>query len=112
MPFGEIRNCASDAQMHPRRRGSPLSRIHLPDIGLLSTANSQPTLKNIVPNSNLMIFPRFEANYRRLAVVNPIPYFIVSKIIADNWSEIRSHLRQSKLHFSNRSLTGRDRGLF
>jgi hypothetical protein len=43
--------------------------------------------------------PRFNANRRRLAVVNPIPYFALSRVIALNWPQIKSHLKKSKLSF-------------
>lgn len=42
-------------------------------------------------------FPRFDGNRRRLAIVNPIPYFRVSKLLSENWTELRQHLKRSKL---------------
>jgi hypothetical protein len=50
-------------------------------------------------------FPRFDGNRRRLAIVNPIPYFVASKLIADNWNEIRRHLNDQRSPCSSQSLT-------
>jgi hypothetical protein len=41
--------------------------------------------------------PKFGHARRRVVIVNPINHFRVSKIIADNWVEIRNYLRQSKV---------------
>lgn len=41
--------------------------------------------------------PRFGHARRRVVIVNPINQFRVSKLIADNWKEIRAHLRKSKI---------------
>lgn len=41
--------------------------------------------------------PRYGHARRRVVIVNPINQFRVSKIIADNWVEIKKHLRRSKI---------------
>jgi hypothetical protein len=41
--------------------------------------------------------PRFGRARRRLSIINPINHFKVSKLMADEWREIRNFLRQSKV---------------
>lgn len=53
-----------------------------------------PTPKNT--QLELFSVPRIGARRRSLAVVNPVPQTKLAKLIADEWINIRSHLRKSK----------------
>jgi hypothetical protein len=72
-----------------------------------SLARRRKKIHDALPNNLLTFhtefdtygFPRFNANRRRLAVVNPIPYFAISRVIAFNWPSIKAHLKKSKLSF-------------
>jgi hypothetical protein len=45
----------------------------------------------------LYSLPRVGRFRRVLSIVNPVPQLYLSKLIAENWLEIRSHLRKSKI---------------
>jgi hypothetical protein len=54
-------------------------------------------LDRYVSRPEFFSIPRIGRSRRRLAIVNPINQFKVGKCIADSWSEIRKHLRGSKV---------------
>jgi len=55
-------------------------------------------LPDAPPKTSASIFsiPRTKHKRRYLALVNPISQLTVAKLIADNWIEIRKHLKKSK----------------
>jgi len=47
-------------------------------------------------NNEIYSIPRIKHSRRNLSVANPISQFYLSKLIADNWIEIRIHLKRSE----------------
>jgi hypothetical protein len=63
---------------------------------LLKTWPTKP-LKDFASEPEFFSVPRFGRARRRLSIVNPINHFKVSKLMADEWVEIRKALRKSTI---------------
>src|SRR6266496_1898706 len=63
---------------------------------LLKTWPAQQ-LKSFASEPESYSIPRFGRARRRLSIVNPLNHFKVSKLLADEWIEIRKFRRQSRV---------------
>ena len=63
---------------------------------LLKAWPPQP-LKSFASEPEFYSIPRFGRARRRLSIVNPLNHFKVSKLLADEWIEVRNYLRGSSV---------------
>lgn len=64
---------------------------------LLTKWAAEPTFKDFQSRPEPFSVPRYGTSRRRIVVVNPINHFKVSRLIADNWKEVKKHISQSKI---------------